>query len=86
MSEQLNREFTDAVYKMDHLNFKIPIDKMLMFYAYYKQATNGDNFTLDANLGVKDSFKLHAWLQLRGMNAEEAKKEYIKLSKEVLKK
>jgi len=58
---------------------------MLKLYAYYKQALAGDNFPYDGKVDVRDAFKFNAWTQLNGMSQEEAKKQYIKLVKSILK-
>lgn len=59
----------------------LPPDVMLEFYAYYKQATKGDNFSFNANIqsDVRNTFKFNAWMQLRGISPEQAQEEYIKL-------
>ena len=57
-------------------------DIMLKLYAYYKQATYGDNnpdFIEKDEIDLRNGFKLNAWIQLRGMSIEDAKKEYIKI-------
>lgn len=57
-------------------------DIMLKLYAYYKQATYGDNdpdFLENDDLNLRNGFKLNAWIQLRGMSIEDAKREYIKI-------
>ncbi|GGF76792.1 MULTISPECIES: acyl-CoA-binding protein [Wenyingzhuangia] len=59
----------------------LPPDIMLEFYAYYKQATKGDDFSFNANQDqdLRSSFKYNAWMQLRGISPKQAQKEYIKL-------
>jgi len=57
-------------------------DVMLKLYAYYKQATYGDNnpeYIETNELDLRNGFKLNAWIQLRGMPINTAKKEYIKI-------
>ena len=57
-------------------------DIMLKLYAYYKQATYGDNnpeYIETNELDLRNRFKLYAWIQLRGMPVDTAKKEYIKI-------
>jgi acyl-CoA-binding protein len=57
-------------------------DTMLKLYAYYKQATYGDNnpeYVETNEIDLKNRFKLNAWIQLRGMSIGSAKKEYIKI-------
>lgn len=58
-------------------------DVMLKFYAYNKQANFGNKFSVNSELDVRSAFKFNAWMQLNGMSAEEAKKEYIKLAKTI---
>jgi acyl-CoA-binding protein len=57
-------------------------DMMLKLYAYYKQATYGDNnpeYIETNELDLRNGFKLNAWIQLRGLSKDNAKKEYIKI-------
>jgi len=57
-------------------------DIMLKLYAYYKQATYGDNnpeYIETNELDLRNGFKLNAWIQLRGMSTDKAKKEYIEI-------
>lgn len=60
-------------------------DNMLIAYSYYKQAVIGDNTEerpLHSN--VIRTFKHDAWMRLKGMPQEEAKKKYIDHIKEML--
>ena len=57
---------------------------MLKLYAYNKQANFGNNLSANSELDVRNAFKLNAWMQLKGMNSEEAKQKYINLAKTVL--
>ena len=54
-------------------------DNMLIAYAFYKQATEGDNLherpTESSN--VVQTFKHDAWMRLQGMPKIEAQKKYI---------
>lgn len=62
-------------------------DNMLIAYAFFKQATEGDNLherpTESSN--VVQTFKHDAWKRLEGMPKTEAKKRYIETIKELLK-
>ena len=61
-------------------------DVMLKIYAYYKQATYGDNnpeYIETNEIDLRNRFKLNAWIQLRGMSVENAKKEYIKIANNI---
>ena len=62
-------------------------DNMLIAYAYFKQATEGDN---DADRpqqssNVIQTFKHDAWKRLEGMPKEEAREKYIATIREFLK-
>lgn len=78
MSSDLDKEFEKYV----AIGNEMPpqaADDMLIAYAFYKQATegdvNGDRPTESSN--VVQTFKYDAWRRLEGMPAEEAKKRYI---------
>lgn len=79
MKTDLDKEFEEAFEKASSMTEKLPQDVMLQFYAYYKQATSGDNFSFNANFGVRNAFKFNAWMQLKGISPEDAKKKYIEL-------
>lgn len=82
----LDKEFNKAFNEISKLRKAIAPDIMLKFYAYYKQATFGNNFTFNSGLDVRSAFKFNAWMQLNGMTSEEAKKEYINLANLILNK
>ncbi|MFC2109421.1 acyl-CoA-binding protein [Bacteroidota bacterium] len=82
MTKKLDREFNEAFEKASSMTKKLPQDVMLNFYAYYKQATSGDNFSFNANFGVRNAFKFNAWMQLKGISPDEAKQKYIDLVNE----
>lgn len=78
MSSDLDKEFEKYV----ELGNNMPpqaADDMLIAYAFYKQATEGDvsgeRPTESSN--VVQTFKYDAWQRLEGMPMEEAKKRYI---------
>lgn len=86
-NEDLNKNFLKAYEKASNLKEKLPPDTMLKLYAYYKQAVKGDSFLFNKNqeTNIKSAFKFNAWIQLKGMTEEQAKKEYINLVKTILK-
>ncbi|MGB0978410.1 MAG: acyl-CoA-binding protein, partial [Croceimicrobium sp.] len=55
-------------------------DDMLIAYALFKQATEGDvsGVRPTESSNVVQTFKYDAWRRLEGMPMEEAKKRYIK--------
>ncbi len=83
----LDTQFQDAYKIASSLSQdQLAPDIMLKLYAYYKQATYGDNnpdFIETNELDLRNGFKLNAWIQLRGMSIEKAKKEYIKIVKQL---
>ena len=85
MTPKLDIKFNRAFDKLSKLEESLAPDVMLKLYAYYKQALAGDNFSYDGKVDVIDAFKFNAWTQLNGMTQEEAKKQYIKLVKSILK-
>lgn len=82
----LDIEFQKAFDSISKLKQAIAPDLMLKFYAYYKQASFGNNFTFNSGLDVRSAFKFNAWMQLNGMTSEEAKKEYVLLANKILNK
>lgn len=79
MESDLDIAFNKAFDKVSGLKQPVAPDVMLKLYAFYKQATVGNNFSFKNEQNVRNAFKLNAWMQLKGMSAENAKKEYIKL-------
>jgi diazepam-binding inhibitor (GABA receptor modulating acyl-CoA-binding protein) len=84
MESDLDKEFNEAFVKISKLRKAIATDIMLKLYAYNKQANFGNNLSASSELDVRNAFKLNAWMQLKGMNSEEAKQKYINLAKTVL--
>ena len=87
MSKLIDIQFQDAYKIVSSLSQdEFAPDIMLKLYAYYKQATYGDNnpaFIETDELDLRNGFKLNAWIQLRGMSIENAKKEYVKIVKQL---
>jgi len=79
----LDIQFKEAYKEISNLSQdQFAPDIMLKLYAYYKQATYGDNnpeYIETNELDLRNGFKLNAWIQLRGMSIANAKKEYIKI-------
>jgi len=80
MKDKLEIEFQNAYTKANASSQKQPADVMLQLYAYYKQATRGNNFLIykDEN-NVRSAFKLNAWMQVSNLSIDDAKKMYIRL-------
>lgn len=84
MTSQLDIEFAKAFQLLNESDENVAPDVMLKLYAYYKQATSGDIFSMNDESDVRNAFKFNAWTQLNGMSQDEAKQEYINLAKEIL--
>ncbi len=79
MGKELDKAFQIAFQKASNMTKQLPQDVMLNFYAYYKQATTGDNFSFENYHDGRNAFKFNAWMQLRGLTPDEAKEKYIEL-------
>ena len=81
--EEVDKEFDKAYKRACNTSSRFPPDLMLKLYAYYKQATEHTTaYIPSGNSDIKNAFKLNALLQVKGISALDAKKEYIKLVKE----
>ena len=79
--ENLNKAFQEAFKKASKIDFDLPQDTMLQFYAYYKQATQEAmtlNYTHNHN-NLRSAFKLNAIMQISHLSQNEAKLKYIEL-------
>lgn len=87
MSKELDIEFKEAYQVSSTTTLKLPPDLMLKLYAYYKQATKGNNYkqSSSGNVELRNAFKLNAWIQLSHLSIDEAKQEYINLVNKHLK-
>jgi acyl-CoA-binding protein len=87
MNKDLNIKFEKAYIIASETTHKLPPDIMLKFYAYYKQATKGNDYkqSKNDNVELRNAFKLNAWLQLNHLSEDEAKQHYIKLVNKHLK-
>lgn len=81
--EEVDAEFQKAYKKVSETKQKVAPDLMLMFYAYYKQATEDEGiYKPSGENDVRSAFKINALLQVRGVSRLEAKKMYIDLVKQ----
>ena len=65
---------------------KRPTDMQLLeLYAFFKQATEGDNKTSKPGMfDIKEKFKWETWKAKAGMSKEDAKQKYIDLVSDLL--
>jgi len=85
--EQLEADFWQYV-EIGNAMAPQTADNMLVAYAYYKQATEGDTNAErpTASSNVVQAFKYDAWKRLEGMPREEAMKKYIATIKKLKEK
>lgn len=78
--------FREAFEKASNMTEPLPQDVMLRIYAYYKQATQG---TVEVNpyqnFDLRNAFKMNAWMQVRHLTTDEAKKMYIETINSIIK-
>ncbi len=83
-NKNIEELFEEALQKATEITYPLPVDVRLQLYAYYKQATKEPINTTSANEHeLINAFKMNAWMQVRQMNADEAKLEYAKLIDEL---
>ena len=74
----LDKEFQDAVDRVNEFTEPFPPDTLLKLYAYYKKATS--NYSRPkGKKSIINAFKTNALFQVRNITEDEAKKEYIDL-------
>lgn len=77
--EKIDIQFQKAYERASTTQLKFPQDIMLLFYAYYKQATETSGIYTPSGEDVRSAFKLNALLQVKGLSVLEAKRKYIEL-------
>lgn len=82
--KDLDTLYQEAFDKISKLKKRVAPDVMLRFYAFYKQANFGNNFTFNSESNLISGFKFNAWMQLNGMSSEDAKNGYISLANTIL--
>jgi|LGOV01.1.fsa_nt_gb acyl-CoA-binding protein len=86
-AKSLDDQF-DVAYDILRHSPPISQDKMLLLYAYYKQAVLGDykdiNITNDFS-NYTQTFKNNAWSQVKGLSSDDAKKKYIDFTINIIK-
>lgn len=85
-STGLDNMFNTAYKVLEH-SPPLSQDKMLMIYAYYKQARHGnyvENINESDVSNYIQTFKNNAWIQIKGLNIDEAKQKYIDFTLKVI--
>lgn len=77
-NEELDKEFEEAVNRVNAHKDPFPADTLLKLYAYYKRATN-DYGKPRSKKPIINAFKTNALFQTENISEDEAKQEYIRL-------
>ena len=77
-NNDLNKEFEDAVARVNAHAEPFPADTLLKLYAYYKKATN-DYGKPRSKKEIINAFKTNALFQVKDITSDEAKQAYIDL-------
>ena len=87
MSEKdLDAQFQEAYEKASNMTQALPQDVMLKIYAYYKQATSDvGQSNHHQSYDLRNAFKMNAWMQVRHLSTEEAKRLYVDLINSIIK-
>ena len=81
----LDTQFHDAAERVQSLGERPDNDTLLKLYALYKQATEGDvSGSRPGFTKLAARMKHDAWAEREGMDADEAKQQYIDLANELL--
>jgi len=81
----LTEQFEAAQLKVKTLTERPDNNELLDLYAFFKQATEGDNNTDEPGLfDIKEKFKWKQWDGKRGMSSDAAKQAYVDLVETLL--
>jgi len=84
--KDLDTLFHEAYEKASEMTEALPQDVMLRIYAYYKQATQGMPYmNTSTSFDLRNAFKMNAWMQVRHLSADDAKKLYIETINSLIK-
>lgn len=80
-NEELDKRFREAFEIASQMSpADVPPDTQLRLYAYYKQGAIGQPaMNTNAEFDLRNAFKTNAWMQIRNMDSDEAKRLYIEL-------
>ena len=81
----LQEDFEKSSEKVHSLKSRPSNDTLLKLYSLYKQGKFGDNKEKKPGLfDIKGRKKYEAWVNLKGMQKDEAQKKYVELVKSLL--
>jgi acyl-CoA-binding protein len=79
-SEELDKDFREAVEQINNFTEPFPADFLLRLYAYFKKATD-DYGRPSSKKPIINAFKTNALFQVKDVTQDEAKRIYIDLVK-----
>ena len=75
-----NEEFESAVVRSKELTTRPSNEDLLSLYSLFKQASGGDvSGERPGGFDFKGAAKYDAWASIKGMQADDAKKQYVAL-------
>lgn len=81
----MSTAFLEAAENVKNLKSKPTDDEMLELYGLYKQATVGDvNTDCPGFFDMKGKAKWNAWLSRKGLDTENAEKQYVLVVKRLI--
>ena len=84
--KDLDIQFQEAYEKASNMTQALPQDVMLKIYAYYKQATSDvAQSSHHQSFDLRNAFKMNAWMQVRHLSTDEAKRLYVELINSIIK-
>jgi diazepam-binding inhibitor (GABA receptor modulating acyl-CoA-binding protein) len=82
----LQEQFSKAQIDVKTLTKRPSDTELLDLYAFFKQATEGDNATSKPGMfDIKGQFKWNAWKDKAGLSSDDAMQKYIDLVNSLLK-
>ena len=84
--KDLDTLFHEAYEKASNMTEGLPQDVMLRIYAFYKQATQDvPDASYNSGFDLRNAFKMNAWMQVRHLSTDEAKRLYIETINSIIK-
>lgn len=81
----LEEKFEDAQVRVRTLTVRPSNEDLLMLYALFKQAKDGDNDTKKPGMfDIKEQYKWKTWKELAGTSSDGAMQKYIDLVDKLL--
>lgn len=83
----LENDFKNAIDRSSSITKRPANDELLLLYALYKQASEGDvSGERPAGFDFKGAAKYDAWTELKGKDQQESMREYVDLVNTLIEK